>query len=167
MSKSMSEIASELLMLEQTQKSRAFDEQEQERWEELVIQIFGEKPGDGPKRRSFRLRSNTKGVILFGKAKYDCEILELSLRGFSFYCPFLKNQTSDFLLILESIDVLDEKVFVELECKTVNVRTIGGQDKFGAVVTSGNSSERLGNYADEVYYPFYLSYLKGLATENF
>ena len=166
MSKMISSAAGELLALEQIQKTRSLDEIEQDRWDDLVVQIFSEKTTNGKRRRSFRLNPHLKCTIKIRGEVYEGDLIDMSLCGFSFKCKYLRSRDSDFLFNLESVQIQDQNFQIGIECKTVNIMTLRNDEKFGAQITSGNSSETLRVYVDKIYYPVYIFYLESLVTET-
>src|ERR1035441_4569137 len=111
MSKEISSAAQELLSLELKQKTNPFSDQEQERWEELVVQIFGNESSFGRRRRSFRIQANAKCTIKMQDMELDCQLSDISLLGFCFINDAFRpsSPTSGFVS-LETVQVENQNI---------------------------------------------------------
>ena len=80
---------------------------------------------------------------------------------FSILDSQFKGQENQDILLL-SVQVLEEKIALNLECQIMHSADIGSMKKFGVQFKNKNTSESLEIFYDKVYYPFYIRYLESL-----
>lgn len=164
MTKSISTAAQKLIELEDIQRLKPLNDDQQQKWNDLVDYIFGPDVNPRMRRRSFRLKTNSKCRIRMNGNIFDGELIELNMLGFSSAVDLNQTISQGAPCCLESVQVQGEPRIVGLQCVIANIRVEANKIRFGAEILKTESTDVLRTYYDRVYYPCYIAFLNSLVT---
>jgi hypothetical protein len=152
----LSSAARELLTLEEMyQRGQEFDDNQAQRWHELVATVFGQN-NSAHHRRSLRLPALVPVIVQIRKGLFQCHLSEVSRLGVALGGEVFKHITHEDSIVLRAITVERAEEHFELKYHIENIRLDREPPVCGATISNENSPESRGHFFDKVFYPLYL-----------